>query len=207
MRKKICFILFTSVAVLIPNVGRAGYDPTIGRWLSRDPLNNAELRQGANLYSYVRNDPLAKFDPLGLAPFRNSSPFSVVVGGGIGEGDGHDGPHIQVVVAPGGRVDAYHPAYAADGRGPLTDVDTVDINGDGIAAVPRGLFDPEKILGGDTGVGFTAYANPFPFSPDPIILFPDFIVLPLFNGVGLEPEVGRPLLSPIWPLFYHRQCP
>jgi len=30
---------------------------TLGRWLSRDPLNNVELMQGANCYAYVSNNP------------------------------------------------------------------------------------------------------------------------------------------------------
>jgi RHS repeat-associated protein len=42
------------------------YDPNIGRWLSRDPLKNAELEEGYNLFCYVRNDPLNAVDPLGL---------------------------------------------------------------------------------------------------------------------------------------------
>lgn len=45
------------------------YSPIYGRWLSRDPLNNAELRQGPNLYLYVNNDPLNAVDPLGLDAF------------------------------------------------------------------------------------------------------------------------------------------
>jgi RHS repeat-associated protein len=39
------------------------YNPTIGRWLSRDPLGEVfEL----NLYAYVENHPLKEQDPLGL---------------------------------------------------------------------------------------------------------------------------------------------
>src|SRR3954462_4720435 len=39
------------------------YDPDVGRWLSRDPLKKAELKQGTNLYRYVHNDPALYTDP------------------------------------------------------------------------------------------------------------------------------------------------
>ena len=42
------------------------YDPELGRWLSRDPLRNAELREGPNVYAYVRNEPINRRDPSGL---------------------------------------------------------------------------------------------------------------------------------------------
>ena len=42
------------------------YDSNIGRWLSRDPLRDAEVREGANLYAYVRNNPVNLQDHLGL---------------------------------------------------------------------------------------------------------------------------------------------
>jgi RHS repeat-associated protein len=41
------------------------YDPETGRWLSRDPLENAEFLQGPNLYSYVGNSPTTRIDPDG----------------------------------------------------------------------------------------------------------------------------------------------
>lgn len=43
------------------------YDPKLGRWLSRDPLENAELKQGHNLYAYAGNDPVDQADPSGLS--------------------------------------------------------------------------------------------------------------------------------------------
>jgi RHS repeat-associated protein len=43
------------------------YDPETGRWLSRDPLRAAEIRQGPNLYAYVGNEPINRRDPSGLA--------------------------------------------------------------------------------------------------------------------------------------------
>ena len=42
------------------------YDSALGRWLSRDPLKDAELLQGANIYAYVANNPVNLTDPLGL---------------------------------------------------------------------------------------------------------------------------------------------
>jgi RHS repeat-associated protein len=42
------------------------YDPELGRWLSRDPLEDAEMREGPNLYAYVANNPVNLVDPDGL---------------------------------------------------------------------------------------------------------------------------------------------
>jgi hypothetical protein len=39
------------------------YDPTVGRWLSRDPIGE---RGGKNLYGFVLNDPIRFHDRLGL---------------------------------------------------------------------------------------------------------------------------------------------
>ncbi len=42
------------------------YDPNLGRWLSRDPFEDAELDQGPNLYAYVADNPVNNRDSLGL---------------------------------------------------------------------------------------------------------------------------------------------
>lgn len=42
------------------------YNPELGRWLSRDPLDEAEVAEGPNLYAYVGGNPVNLFDPLGL---------------------------------------------------------------------------------------------------------------------------------------------
>jgi hypothetical protein len=68
MKKLIEPSLLLLLALLLSFVdfARAGYDPTIGRWLSRDPDQNAEfLPEGPNLYSYVGNDPVRYVDHLG----------------------------------------------------------------------------------------------------------------------------------------------
>ena len=44
------------------------YNPPLARWMTRDPLDNAEMSQGANLYAYVGNNPINATDPLGLCP-------------------------------------------------------------------------------------------------------------------------------------------
>jgi RHS repeat-associated protein len=49
------------------------YDPGLGRWLSRDPLPKAELKEGPNLYAYVRNNPVNARDPLGLCCEREKA--------------------------------------------------------------------------------------------------------------------------------------
>src|SRR5206468_2180104 len=50
-----------------PYYGFRYYNPSSGRWLSRDPL--AE-KGGLNLYLFAGNDPLDLVDPLGLADWR-----------------------------------------------------------------------------------------------------------------------------------------
>jgi hypothetical protein len=54
------------------------YENASGRaeWLSRDPLQDAELSQGANLYWYVFNNAVNGVDPSGLAEAR--SPAGII---------------------------------------------------------------------------------------------------------------------------------
>lgn len=66
------------------------YSPTIGRWLSRDPIGE---RGGLNLYGYVLNNPVDLWDPTGENPVAGAliglglgGPVGAVIGAGIGTG-------------------------------------------------------------------------------------------------------------------------
>lgn len=58
------------------------YDPDLGRWLNRDPLKDAELSQGPNLYPYVHNKPVKTTDPLGLFDGESSRVDPYITGPG-----------------------------------------------------------------------------------------------------------------------------
>jgi len=60
------------------------YKTVSGRpeWLSRDPIEDAEMMpDGPNLYSYVQNNPLNLFDPIGMqgVPSMNSVTSNPVI--------------------------------------------------------------------------------------------------------------------------------
>jgi RHS repeat-associated protein len=79
------------------------YDPTLGRWLSQDPMRE---KGGLNLYAYVRNSPMRDTDRLGLSPTSPSSPSS-----GDGFWDGFDDAFDQMENAPadpGAKLDLGH---------------------------------------------------------------------------------------------------
>jgi RHS repeat-associated protein len=56
-----------------------GYDPNLGRWLSKDPIG---LQGGLNLYGYVSNDPIDAVDPSGM----NLQSFAECLASGLSSG-------------------------------------------------------------------------------------------------------------------------
>ena len=60
---------FTDAETDLVYYGYRYYNPAIGRWLSRDPI---EEDGGLNLYGMVDNDPISYFDDLGTAKRRES---------------------------------------------------------------------------------------------------------------------------------------
>jgi RHS repeat-associated protein len=60
-------------------------DPELGRWFSEDPLRSAD---GTNRYAYVLNNPINRFDPLGLKSYMCKKPLYAM--GGNGKRSGPD---------------------------------------------------------------------------------------------------------------------
>ena len=60
--------MFSPAEVALNITRFRAYDPQSGRWLSRDPLPGAEIKEGPNLYAYVKDNPVNRTDPLGLGP-------------------------------------------------------------------------------------------------------------------------------------------
>jgi RHS repeat-associated protein len=86
--------------------GARDYDPAIGRWTAKDPIDFAG--GDANLYGYVGNDPVNRIDPLGLIfeyhmgtgqlwHFPPQGGAAEFVGEGYsGKGDGLNNPLYQL---------------------------------------------------------------------------------------------------------------
>ena len=53
------------------------YNPTLGRFISRDPLSGAEFSQGTNLYAYCQNNFLNSTDPTGMTTVSFGVSFNV----------------------------------------------------------------------------------------------------------------------------------
>lgn len=62
-------------------LGARYYDPTLGRFLSPDPIGHAG---GLNLYGYCGNDPVNKVDPSGLIDDESIVRGAEIIGGVVG---------------------------------------------------------------------------------------------------------------------------
>jgi hypothetical protein len=82
-RKHTCLttLIFLALATLFTSVVEArNYHPTMGRWVSRDPI---EYRGGMSFYQYVYDNPIYFLDPYGLYPLgkRGEADLTIEVQG------------------------------------------------------------------------------------------------------------------------------
>jgi RHS repeat-associated protein len=152
--------------------GTRDYDGRTGRWTRKDPIgfDGVDL----NLYRYVLGDPVNLLDHQGLIPFKNRTRTSILVSGDPGSGHGQ-GSQVQFWVGPGQQVDADHPFPTW--AGPVSDVDFVDTNGDGVLDLTpglKGMLFGEKFPGTDEGllgnIGECEAIDPLvPANGDPVV--------------------------------------
>lgn len=92
----------TDTTTGLTHIGAREYDPTLGQFVSVDPLLALDQHQSLNGYSYANNNPATLADPTGLAAVCGAVGASCEVGnghspiveernGGGGQGDGRDG--------------------------------------------------------------------------------------------------------------------
>ncbi|QBG48196.1 RHS repeat-associated core domain-containing protein [Verrucomicrobia bacterium S94] len=110
--------------------GARDYDPTSGRWLSKDPIG---ISGGLNLYVFCGNDPVNKIDPMGLCE-TESRKFSIasisamlVLAGEIDVGiiwdnAGDGGLYIRFAggIGIGGGIDSTLLDWIAKGAGAIS---------------------------------------------------------------------------------------
>ncbi len=104
MRYKHGILLFVTVLMLTSlRHASAVYDPTEGRWLSRDPIGE---RGGINLYGYVGNGPVNYYDPSGLFGEGPAAGVVTRVLGGAAVGAGAGSLGLGVGAGPGAIIGA-----------------------------------------------------------------------------------------------------
>lgn len=66
VKRKLASSLALLVLLSAAQLASAFYDPSLGRWINRDRIDDAELlTDGPNLYEFVRNEPTIRFDRVG----------------------------------------------------------------------------------------------------------------------------------------------
>jgi uncharacterized protein RhaS with RHS repeats len=90
--------LLVIACLLFPQTAHCFYNPSTGRWISRDPI--AE-KGGRNLYCFAYNCPISKHDPLG----RDSKTFNTY--------DGYSSYTVTIDVWPSPVFPLCGPAFGA----------------------------------------------------------------------------------------------
>jgi RHS repeat-associated protein len=134
------------------------YDPTVGRFLSEDPLLKLPAPGGLGIqpFTYARNNPLIYTDPSGLLTYGVGISFSVTAGIG---GTGNymlvwdDRGNKAIAVTAGLTLGA---GLSIKGLGVVTTKETIyDLIGSGNSVTTFLLTNQTDLQGDPTGVGFT----------------------------------------------------
>jgi RHS repeat-associated protein len=72
-------------------LGARVYDPTLGRFLQRDPIRITSSATGSNPYGFSAGDPVNLSDPSGLSPFPLGWIFQGLAGAGLAGGGAGQG--------------------------------------------------------------------------------------------------------------------
>ena len=107
--------------------GYRDYDPAIGRWVAKDPIDFAG--GDTNLYGYVQNDPINFIDPYGL--------WSLDIGF-TGSGTGNAALNVGIQIGSTGAY-AYYGAGLGGGAGLSATISTADpSSGVSVSGTARG---------------------------------------------------------------------
>ena len=132
--------------------GFRDYDPAIGRWTAKDPIDFAG--GDLNLFAYVQSDPVNWIDPLGLEPPVpiDKLPPGLDFPGNIDEAERMNPCEFAWAVRPGGKWDM-RSAYPDSGlsRQELTDLGNYNY---GLAGAAAGFKDSTLYEAGDQDQGW-----------------------------------------------------
>ena len=107
----------SSLALLVflcaTQLASAFYDPSLGRWLTRDPI---EERDGNNLYAFVHSNPVTAIDSLGLSTLglkkiHGNWCGSDWTGGLVQEYDPNGGPYLAPIDALDSACEVHDKCY------------------------------------------------------------------------------------------------
>jgi len=131
------------------NYGARFYDPSIGRFMSVDPLANTEHSLSINPYHYVANNPINNIDPDGLDWYENNETGEVHWQEGSDDLDGHKNIGANYVLA-GSNGLIFHNQNEVVGTLSYDDAE----GGDGGSAMTAALAMSAVLVADDvTGIG------------------------------------------------------